>query len=104
MKKEEGKKRSKKGVGIDGNPINELNEKFELHPAEVHILTVECAVKKPIKKYGSLYVFQEHVCFESSVFGLKNLEVIDLLKVTKIEVVKEKLRFITEKGKKNGLY
>jgi hypothetical protein len=51
------------------------------------------------KKYGTMYISQKYICFESNVFGMNSQEVIPLAKVVGIELKKKDLK-VSLKSKK----
>jgi len=80
---------------------NELNEKFDLPQSEVFITSVECCIRMPMKLFGYLYIFREHICFEANVFGLNNKEVFEIKSISNITSNKGTiLNIYNEKGKK----
>jgi len=74
------------------------NDKFNLPETEIHIMTLECSFKATLKKVlGSMFVFQEHICFESGLFGFNSKEVIRLDGVTDMTIDKKILSLKNKK-------
>lgn len=78
----------------------EYQTKFGLPDDEVTIKSSSCILRGVMKKYGTIYVSQRYLCFESYVFGILAKEVILLSHVQKIEVTKKRDLKIGLKNKK----
>lgn len=53
-------------------PVSEsesLAKKFGLSPQELYHKTVHCTYKAKLKLVGQMHIFQDHICFESTVFA-----------------------------------
>ena len=65
---------------IDGK--DSLRRLFKLPESEVFVEEYLCALYKKILLQGRMYVFQNHVCFYSNVFGYTKVKTIALKDVT----------------------
>eukprot|EP01125_Pyxidicula_operculata_P010633 TRINITY_DN3502_c0_g1_i1.p1 TRINITY_DN3502_c0_g1~~TRINITY_DN3502_c0_g1_i1.p1 ORF type:complete len:1176 (+),score=281.93 TRINITY_DN3502_c0_g1_i1:32-3559(+) len=83
------------------NEKEEAAKRFRLPTSEVLIKYADCFIKTVVKQAGKIYLFQEHVCFESSIFGMSTQEVFPMNQITNIELHKKKvLKLEASKGKK----
>ena len=64
------------------------------------IKEVEAMAKGVVRKYGTLYISQNYVCFEATVFGMASQEVIPMSKITSTEIKSKKELRINLKSKK----
>eukprot|EP01130_Rhizamoeba_saxonica_P016523 TRINITY_DN7657_c0_g1_i1.p1 TRINITY_DN7657_c0_g1~~TRINITY_DN7657_c0_g1_i1.p1 ORF type:complete len:795 (-),score=172.85 TRINITY_DN7657_c0_g1_i1:12-2357(-) len=91
-----------RGVSRKKSSKEELWKKYNLPRQAVLVSDFECQFKEKlrVKKLGHMYIFQEHVVFESRVFGQMNREKIYLGDVTNIVQKKNNTLQIIYKKKK----
>ena len=90
---EEEEGRKKKGKKSEHNKkkmarVERLREYFELPPGEELLDEFLCALYKKILLQGRMYVFNNYVCFYSSVFGYQKRKRIPFKEVTMLEKAK----------------
>ena len=68
--------------------VERLREYFELPPGEELLDEFLCALYKKILLQGRMYVFNNYVCFYSSVFGYQKRKRIPFKEVTMLEKAK----------------
>jgi len=61
---------------------------------------MDCSLKAVLRKFGILYLFQNYLCFESSIFGLTQTERIVLYKISNTDVKNGVLRLEVQGGKR----
>ena len=71
-----------KDAGVAGDGKDSLRRLFKLPESEVFVEEYLCALYKKILLQGRMYVFQNHVCFYSNVFGYTKVKTIALKDVT----------------------
>jgi hypothetical protein len=74
--------RSSGASGPLGDGKDSLRRLFKLPDSEVFVEEYLCALYKKILLQGRMYVFQNHVCFYSNVFGYTKVKTIALEDVT----------------------
>lgn len=78
----------------------EFRLKFDLPPGEVPIKSTPALLRGVVRKYGTLCISQNYLCFESVVFGMTSKEVVLLANVSNLEITKKKELKIGSKGKR----
>eukprot|EP01125_Pyxidicula_operculata_P003980 TRINITY_DN1561_c0_g1_i1.p1 TRINITY_DN1561_c0_g1~~TRINITY_DN1561_c0_g1_i1.p1 ORF type:complete len:665 (+),score=215.25 TRINITY_DN1561_c0_g1_i1:185-1996(+) len=84
------------------NSKRSIQSKFQLKPEESLLDETECSgssFRSLLKVYGKLYLFDNYICFESSVFGQEQLEVIPFSKVSALNITSDSIK-VEAKGKK----
>jgi hypothetical protein len=72
----------KESAGVADDGKDSLRRLFKLPESEVFVEEYLCALYKKILLQGRMYVFQNHVCFYSNVFGYTKVKTIALKDVT----------------------
>lgn len=72
----------KESAGVADDGKDSLRRLFKLPESEVFVEEYLCALYKKILLQGRMYVFQNHVCFYSNVFGYTKVKTIALQDVT----------------------
>ena len=72
----------KESTGVADDGKDSLRRLFKLPESEVFVEEYLCALYKKILLQGRMYVFQNHVCFYSNVFGYTKVKTIALKDVT----------------------
>lgn len=72
----------KESAGVADDGKDSLRRLFKLPESEVFVEEYLCALYKKILLQGRMYVFQNHVCFYSNVFGYTKVKTIALRDVT----------------------
>jgi len=62
-----------------------LRSTFNLPPSEAILYDFPCKFKAKVLLLGTLYVSQNHICFYSSLFGVKTKKVIPIKSVTTVD-------------------
>ncbi|KAL4443672.1 hypothetical protein ABPG75_011409 [Micractinium tetrahymenae] len=87
------------------NRADDLRQQFDLPADEVFLEDFMCALKKRMLLQGRMYVFSQHVCFSSTLFGYHKVKVIPLSEVADVRKKKNvgfpnSIEFIMLSGKR----
>jgi len=94
--------RKKQTITDSGSGDTEFLKLFHLPSTEVLIRMTDCIKFKPVlKQVGKIFLFREHVCFESSVFGRNRSNTFVMNQILSVLYdAKKGILTIDEKGKK----